>query len=220
MTKPIFKCPNCNNNSTYSEEVVVELVPGNFNKNKHHLIWRCDVCEQLTYKIVDFTKTFQGTYDPPKIDIKEEFQYPYGFLEIEQDLPKTIADFYSEAYNCFKIGSLRASAAMCRATISAICDDFDTKGEDLKERIDKLPLSSRLHEVAKNIKWIGDKTLHNKVDWAEMNWNNGTIEQMITFINTIISDLYTQERKSKELSSIVSKAGSTILKKEGSKNKK
>lgn len=207
MAKQTFICPNCNNSSTYSVESVIYRHPTSSNVNSQHQIIRCDVCDELTYKIINTERNYRGSYSPPELKAEEVYQYPFGFLELEQDLPQSIRDFYIEAYNCYKIGSLRGSAAMCRATISAICDDRKVIGQDLKDRINNLPLSQRLKEVAKNIKWIGDKTLHNEVDWSQANWNKSTIEEVLGFINRIIDDLYTQERKAKELNRIVSKAG-------------
>lgn len=212
MSKPTFLCPNCNNNSTYTQESSVTLNSQNYMTNKYHVIWRCDVCDNITYKIFNYEKVSQGTYTPPKITYTEDFQYPYGFIPMEQALHEKIAHYLIEAHNCFKIGSLRASSAMCRSTISAICDDFGVSGVDLKEKINSLPLSKRLIEVAKNIKWLGDKTLHNEIDWINFKWKKETVNEMLNFITRIIDDLYTQERKSKELANMVSKTGKSISK--------
>lgn len=207
MTKQTFVCPNCNNSSTYTVESSISRYSQDANQNFHHLIIRCDVCEEITYKIFQFQRTYKGSYVPPEITNQEKFMYPFGYLQIEQDLSESIKNYYIEAYNCFKIGTLKGSASMCRATLSAICDDKDSQGKDLKERINNLPLSQRLKDVAKNIKWIGDKTLHNGVDWSQAKWDKSTIEKVMGFIARIIDDLYTQERKANELNKVVSRAG-------------
>lgn len=206
MRKQVFVCPNCNNSSTFVVEANVSLYARGIYPSFENIILRCDVCGEITYKIIKIEKISQGQYVPSELKTEEKFQYPFGYLYLEEDLPKTIKNFYIEAYNCFKIGALRGSASMCRATISAICDDRKVTGEDLKERINNLPLSQRLQQVAKNIKWVGDKTLHNVIDWSQADWNKNTIEEVLGFISRIIDDLYTQERKANELNSVVSKA--------------
>jgi len=210
MAKQIFACPSCNNSSTYQIESQISRFKENVSKNFFHFIIRCDVCEEITYKIFEYEKTYKGNYVPPEIKNEEKFQYPFGYLLQEDDLPESIKSYYFEAYECFKIGALKASAAMCRATISAICDDKKVVGDDLGSRIQNLPLSARLKGVAKNIKWIGDKTLHNGINWTEAKWTINTAEEVLSFISRIIDDLYTQERKAKELNKLVSKAASKV----------
>lgn len=199
MTREIFLCPNCNNNSTFQVESRVLLEKQGTYPNLIYLTLRCDVCEKVTFKIEENDCISMGDYTPHKFSEKDFFQYPYGFINTEPTLPNNIAGYYSEAFNSYVTGQLRAAAAMCRATISAICDDKKVAKGELKERINRLPLSIRLSLVAKNIKWIGDKTLHNKIDWAMENWKPEIIKEMLDFIERIIDDLYTQERKSKEL---------------------
>lgn len=210
MTKQTFVCPNCNNSSTFNIESTIYRYSSSTNINFQHNIIRCDVCDELTYKITQTERIYKNNL-PTELKAEETFRFPFGYLNIEQDLPESIKNFYMEAYNCYQIGALRGSAAMCRATISAICDNKGASGQDLKVRINNLPLTQRLKDVAKNIKWIGDKTLHNEIDWSQAKWNKGTIEEALGFIGRIVDDLYTQERKAKELNKVISKLGSKGL---------
>lgn len=205
MSKQIFLCPNCNISSTYSIESKVFLDNMHTSPNQEFLTIRCDTCDKITFKIIAINHISRGQYVPPSISEKEIFQYPYGFINIEPAFPQNITGYYTEAFNSYKTGQLRAAASMCRATISAICDDKKATGEDLKERINSLPLSNRLATVAKNIKWVGDKTLHNELDWAKEDWKPEIIKEVLDFIERIIDDLYTQERKAKELNNSISK---------------
>lgn len=164
------------------EETESRLAPTAALEEQEMSLVRCHICEQ------EFTVSVQRhpqAYTNPK-DILDGavvcgechtenlFRLRGGVIEYRHDpdmfgsMPEASSDvshlMYTEAVECFIHATLRASAAMCRATLEQVLDDVGYHEGTLEHKIDHAKLDGLIDDVqvaiAHGSRLMGNRALH------------------------------------------------------------
>lgn len=163
--KPVYKCPFCNVTTT------IKPIAWTFT----HWIGECDACQEQFYAKVKFSGS---SFGPGGGNTKYHFEiletYPKHVLKRHVSIPEHIWEDYEEANKSYKSGANKAAVVMCRRTMQNVALEKgamkkDTKGNwiTLRNQI-KSAFPQRdyslIHEIADEIKYLGDYGAHPQDD--------------------------------------------------------
>lgn len=129
-----------------------------------------------------------------RIENKLLITYPYRKLYFDRvKIPDKIANIFDEALQCYSNNCFTASAMMIRKTLEAICEDFNSPGNYLFEKIENLKrtiiLPKELLDSMNEIRLMGDDADHiqssafNDIDEKE-------VEISIEFTKELLKAVY------------------------------
>lgn len=118
--------------------------------------------------------------------------FSYPFLKTVFNIPgipSKVKKILNEAELCYSFKSRIGTVACLRTCIYCLCDDrFGKNDEEYTDKIVKLfPEGDEFANLAKQIKWLGDKHLHNDKEDA---YNKEDIEQALEIMPMIIREIY------------------------------
>jgi hypothetical protein len=139
-------------------------------------------------------------------DDPEEWIPAFSIGKEYSDVPETVANAASEAYECFSIGAYRAAVITARSVLEAIATEnisspANDRGKDkglkekLKNLVDEGIVSSQLGEYASAIKDIGDGSTHNIFESV----TKDEASYILDFLDMIIDEVYQRNAKLKKL---------------------
>ncbi len=140
-------------------------------------------------------------------DPELKLQYPFRKTIFHiNNVPAKVKESLSEAEKCFSVGAKNGCALCLRKCIYAVCDDSEkgqtkksvkNEGDDYVDKIEKLfPKSSEFTELAKQIKWLGDKHAHNI---NEEKYTNKDVEKALRIMPLIIREIYGSRQEVREV---------------------
>jgi Domain of unknown function (DUF4145) len=154
-------CPHCSCRSLFQPVGgggYQELRPGNY----YHLVSsaQCQACKRFVLVI---GTRHQSAGNAPYV---LEAVYPLGKPNdsVAAEVPRLIAEDFSEALRCEWVKSYKAAVTMCRRALQASCVDLKAKDGKLQEQIDDLAekrvITTALQETAHEIRSVGNDGAH------------------------------------------------------------
>lgn len=157
------KCPHCQQGTVFMQ--VTSVFQDHLADWDYRLAvgMQCQGCLECVLAIA--LKTAQ----PNKpTNLSYVAHYPLGNPDdsVDENVPKPIAEDFSEAMRCLWIKSYKAAVAMCRRSVEATCKHFGATGGNLEKKIDSLAaqgkINAPLKDMAHAVRLSGNRGLHGK----------------------------------------------------------
>ncbi len=192
-------CYNCNKSTRHTilADESYCTSPDSYYEKFNYQIVCCRGCGQYGFRIVetDFEARYYNKYGEEECATYEKI-YP-KYITPNDDyyyLPDTVYRIHSETILAINEESYTLAAIGLRATLEAICQDKELKGENLEERIEKLLsqgfITKRDRDFLHSIRFLGNDAAHEIIK-AE----KSQIEAALTIIEYLIENIYIIEKK-------------------------
>ena len=122
---------------------------------------------------------------------------PQPVKRVNPALPTNVRSAYTEALDCFRIGSLAACVIMCRKAIEALCREHGIEGLPLAMSLNKLKdtdvIDGRLFDWANLLRLAGNDAAHE----VESKVQRGDASDVIDFTHALLEYTFTFQDKFK-----------------------
>lgn len=208
-------CSHCGKEPSFSI-LQYELVLANeWLDNKLYAMMKCDACYEIMLFIFQnkpperkkdngripmpwVSSPAGGSLYREKPTLEQEFSqaraglivvdfYPKRPYRSHEAVPKNIADDYGEALKCFDSGCYKATVAMCRRTMQAVCKDKKAPKLPLEKQIDAV-VDGELRDYSHEIRHWGNIGGHPDEDIQEVEPDEA--KTMLEFISLVFDRLY------------------------------
>jgi len=94
--------------------------------------------------------------------LKLQGQYPYRH-KFSENIPQEIFQDLNEAGNCLAVGSIKASAVMCRRVVESLTEHYGIRKKSFRQELEMLKENGHIDEVAfENL--LKNSTLYNDLE--------------------------------------------------------
>jgi hypothetical protein len=178
-----LRCPSCGNNGTFDK------VPNSDVHDQSQAIWfgqrKCPNPSCSAH--VFYIKTYEGLL----------YSYPQEVISFSKEsIPNKVLSAFEEAVYCHSNSCFIASAIMIRKTLEEICIDRESKGDNLKKRLQdlgtKITIPKELIEGMDELRLLGNDAAHIESNTFEQ-IGKEEIEVSIEFTKEILKGVYQYE---------------------------
>ncbi|HEY9756050.1 MAG TPA: DUF4145 domain-containing protein [Oculatellaceae cyanobacterium] len=148
--------------SNDGKEILCEVQRG-------HLLYRCVVCRQETYFLVQYQKKSQGS-GHFELSYRIMHRYPKKLFGVHEALPPSIQTYVLECERCMDVRAFNAVGMVARLTVDEIARSFSAIGKDLFQRLEQLKTAGILNEeiiaMAHDVRQAGRNGAH--AEWSDI----------------------------------------------------
>jgi len=130
------------------------------------------------------------------------FEYPIAKTIIHKSIPPNISDLYAEAIKCLNLGALNASSIMFRRVLEQVCDNKNSTGDNLPEKIESIIESTTLKRMMTLVKNFG--VLANHDDRYDYEIEPNDVPKLQEFIEHLFQEVYITPHNLSDLESTLS----------------
>jgi hypothetical protein len=168
-------CPHCRAQAAFIEVghfAYSEPIPKETNTRLHYAVLQCQACLDFILAVVKIREIEMGANAPSARKYRYDHyyikHYPLGTPDdsVSEDVPKDIADDFSEALRCRWVNGYNATVEMCRRVLESSCLQLGApvKLGTLQKMIDWVfeqgKITAPLRDMAHKVRLGGDRGAH------------------------------------------------------------